>query len=143
MVLILYLYSVIIKSLYGVYIHNYHVHIYVKFKYKICFIIIIFIEFDYDDVACKLKKKLNQLTKLNYDAMMGSLIAEDVITDEERKIIDKETGARKMTYLILDIIIPSLKIKNCKKYQGFLKAMEDSEDGDLVKMAETLGKSSY
>ena len=108
----------------------------------ICFfIIIIFIEFDYDDLASKLKKKLNQLTKLNYDAMMASLIAEDVITDEERKIIDKETGARKMTYLILDIIIPSLKIKNYKKYQGFLKAMEDSEDGDLVKMAETLGKS--
>ena len=108
----------------------------------ICFfIIIIFIELDYDDVACKLKKKLNQLTKLNYDAMMGSLIAEDVITDEERKIIDKETGARKMTYLILDIIIPSLKIRST--YQGFLKAMEDSEDGDLVKMAKTLGKSSY
>ena len=73
--------------------------------------------------------------------MMGSLIAKDVITNEERKLIAKETGAGKMTYLILDVIIPSLKLKRCKKYQGFLKAMEDSEDGDLVSIAKRLGES--
>ena len=125
------------------YIRTLIIIMYVKFKSKICFFIITFVEFDYEAVASQLKKKLNQLTKLNYDAMMGSLIAEDVITDEERKKIAKETGAGKMTYLILDVIIPSLKLKNCKKYRGFLMAMEDSEDGDLVSMAKKLGKSIY
>ena len=98
------------------------------------------IEFDYDDVADNLKKQLGVLTKLKYNAMMGSLLAEDVITYDERKIINEKIGAEKMDYLIVDIIIPSLKVKNHKKYKGFLKAMENSEDGDLKDMAKRLGK---
>ena len=72
--------------------------------------------------------------------MMGSLIAEDVITNNERIIINGKVGAEKMYHLILEIIIPSLKLKNCKKYKGFLKVMEENEDGDLKNMAKRLGK---
>ena len=72
--------------------------------------------------------------------MMGSLYAKDVITNEERKIIDPKIGEEKMMYLIVDIIIPSLIINNYKKYKGFLEAMEESEDSNLNSTAKNFGK---
>ena len=42
--------------------------------------------------------------------------------------------------LILGILIPSLKVNHCKKYRGFLEAMEESDDSDLKNMAKKLGK---
>ena len=72
--------------------------------------------------------------------MIGSLFAKDVITNEERKLIDVKVGEEKMMYLIADIIIPSLNGNNCKKYKGFLEAMEKSEDNDLQRTAEKFGK---
>ena len=71
---------------------------------------------------------------------MGSLIAEDVITDKDRKIIEDKAGQEKMTYLVLDIIIPSLKLGYRKKYKGFLKAMEESDDSDLNNTADNFGE---
>ena len=84
-----------------------------------------------------LKRQLGTLTKLSYKAMMGSLFAKDVITNEERKIIGDKIGEEKMMYLIADIIIPSLKINNYTKYKGF---MEESDDSDLKSTVERLGK---
>ena len=101
---------------------------------------IVFLEFDCAAAVDKLKRQLGALTKLNYDAIMGSLYAEDVITDNEIKIIDDKIGQQKMMYLIVDIIIPSLRLKHCKKYKGFLKAMEESDDSDLRSTAEKFGK---
>ena len=72
--------------------------------------------------------------------MLGSLIAEDVVIDEQRKIIDGKVGQEKMIYLIMDIIIPSLRLNNCKKYKGFLIAMEESDDTDLNSTAKNFGK---
>ena len=72
--------------------------------------------------------------------MLGSLIAEDVVTDEQRKIIDGKVGQEKMIYLIMDIIIPSLRLNNCKKYKGFLIAMEESDDTDLNSTAKNFGE---
>ena len=71
--------------------------------------------------------------------MMGSLYAKDVITNEERKIIDAKTGQEKMMHLIADIIIPSLRLNNYEKYKGFLEVMEESEDSDVKSMAKKLG----
>ena len=72
--------------------------------------------------------------------MMGSLIAEDVITGKDRKIIDDKVGQEKMIYLVLDIIIPSLKVGYCRKYKGFLKAMEQSDDIVLKYTADEFGE---
>ena len=72
--------------------------------------------------------------------MKGLLYSKYVITDEQRKIIDDKTGEEKMMYLIVDIIISSLKQHFSKKYKSFLKAMEQSQDSDLKKTAEMLGK---
>ena len=98
-----------------------------------------FPDFNCSAAADKLKKQLGTLTRLNYNAIMGSLYAKDVITNEQRKLIAAEIGEEKMMYLIVDIIIPSLKVNNYKKYKGFLEAMEESEDSDLKSTAKTLG----
>ena len=45
-----------------------------------------------------------------------------------------------MMYLIVDILIRSLRLDNFKKYRGFLEAMEESNDSDLNSMAKKLGK---
>ena len=87
-----------------------------------------------------LKDQLGALTKLSYSAMMGSLYSKNVITDGQRQKIDAKIGEEKMMYLIVDILIPSLKLDHCKKYRGFLEAMERSDDSDLKSMAKKLGK---
>ena len=99
-----------------------------------------FPDFNCSATAGELKTQLGKLTKLKYNVMMGSLYAKDVITDNEREIIDSKIGEEKMMYLILDIIIRSLRLDNCKKYKGFLEAMEESDDTDLRSMAEKLGE---
>ena len=72
--------------------------------------------------------------------MMGSLFSKDVITNEERKLIGDKVGEEKMMYLVVDVVMPSLRQNNYKKYKGFLEAMEESDDSDLKSMAEKLGK---
>ena len=71
--------------------------------------------------------------------MERSLYANEVITDDERTKIKSKVGVEKMDYLIVDIIISSLKKNFSKKYKGFLEAMEDSDDTDLRDMAKMLG----
>ena len=72
--------------------------------------------------------------------MMGSLYSKKVITGGQRQKIDAKIGEEKMMYLIVDILISSLKLDHCKKYRGFLEAMEGSDDSDLKSMAKKLGK---
>ena len=91
--------------------------------------------------ADTLKTQLGELTQLNYSAMMGSLYSNDVITNEQRQKIDAKIGGEKMMYLIVDILIPSLKLDHCKKYRGFLEAIKENDEIDLKSMAEKLGKS--
>ena len=99
-----------------------------------------FTDFNCAATADKLKKQLGTLTKLTYNVMMGSLFSKDVITNKERKIIDDKVGEEKIMYLVVDIVMPSLRQNNYKNYKGFLEAMEESDDSDLKSMAEKLGK---
>ena len=72
--------------------------------------------------------------------MKTLLIEKRVITNQQRKIIDDKIGEDQMIYIIADIIIPSLKVNNSKKYNGLLEAMEESDDTDLQAMAKKLSK---
>ena len=72
--------------------------------------------------------------------MKSQLYAEEVITDDQRKSIAIQVGRNKMEYLIVDIIIPSLKAKFSRKYKSFLKVMEENDDIDLRSAAEMLGR---
>ena len=87
-----------------------------------------------------LKTQLGALIKLSYSAMMASLYSKNVITNGQRQKIDAKIGEEKLMYLIVDILIPSLKLDHCKKCRGFLEAMEGSDDSDLKSMAKKLGK---
>ena len=83
--------------------------------------------------------QLDKLSNLSYDNMKKLLYANSVITTKDREIIDSKTGSERMEYLIVEIIIPSLKVESSKKYKFFLKAMEDSEDTVLRDTAKMLG----
>lgn len=72
--------------------------------------------------------------------MEASLFANDVITRGEKVKIANKVGSKKMEYLIMEIIIPSLNKKFSKKYKSFLETMKTNEDVDLQTMAENLGK---
>ena len=72
--------------------------------------------------------------------MKSQLYAKEVITYDQRKFIDIQVGRNKMDYLIVDIIVPSLKAKFSKKYKSFLKVMEENDDTDLQSAAEMLGR---
>ena len=126
------------------YVHTYYLFlcnwIHHMHQFLINFHFYYFPVFDCSATVDQLKKQLCTLTRLNYNAMMGSLFAKNVITDEQRLLIRAEIGEEKMMYLIVDIIIPSLQLNNYMKYKGFLEAMEESEDSDLKSMAERLGK---
>ena len=102
-----------------------------------------FSEFSCKAVAEELRKQLPTLRKLNYEAMKTLLIAKGVIADQEMRIIDVKIGHQKMTVLLVDIIIPSLKVNNSEKYKGFLEAMEESDDSDVKCMAKKFGKLDH
>ena len=68
------------------------------------------------------------------------LFGKKVITHNQRTKIKKMTGRKKMEYLIVDVIIPSLEQGFVKKYTSFLESMEESDDYDLQATAKTLCK---
>ena len=102
-----------------------------------------FSEFNCKAVAEELRKELDTLSKLNYNAMKTLLIAKNVITNQEMRIIDGKIGEEQMVYLLVDKIIPSLNVNNSEKYKGFLEAMEGSDDSDLKNIAKKLGKLDH
>ena len=85
----------------------------------------------------KLKDQYSILSNLPYESMNIQLLAKRVITIDEKLIIDKETGTRQMSK-VLDIIIISLKLKQITKFEGFLEAMEESDDILLKETAKKL-----
>ena len=72
--------------------------------------------------------------------METSLFGKEVITSDQRTKIGQMIGRKKMEYLIVDIIIPSLEVGIEKKYTSFLESMEESDDYDLQATAKTLRK---
>ena len=98
-----------------------------------------FPEFDHAAAVKKLRKHLDKLSTLNYNNMERFLYAYKVITADERKEIMSKVGDEKMEYLIVDIIIPSLKNRFSKKYKAFLEVMEEDGDADLQNIAQMLG----
>ena len=69
--------------------------------------------------------------------MNNQLLAKSVLTCDEKLVIDKETGTKQMSK-VLDIIIRSLKLNQITKFEGFLEAMEESDDIALKETAKGL-----
>ena len=66
------------------------------------------------------------------------LYSKKVITWDQKNIIHIQIGRKKMEYLLIQIIIPSLEAQCSEKYKLLLKAMEESEDIDLQRTAKIL-----
>ena len=90
-------------------------------------------------MAKYLKKNLPSLSNLPYNNMKLRLVANDVITFQEKKKIDQLIGEDQMAE-VLDILHVSLKNKLTTKFKGFLQAMEDSGDKLLEETARSLGE---
>ena len=71
--------------------------------------------------------------------MKGRLFSEDVITHDELTQIDALVGQAQMQK-VLEIVLTSLKCKQAVKYNGFLLAMEESDDTLLQMKAKALGE---
>ena len=95
--------------------------------------------FSCSDAAKLLKKKFDVLSNLSYSNMSGSLFANDVITRQEKLEIDQLIGKSQMERVV-DIVIASLQVNQTTKYEGFLVAMENSEDALLEATAKELGE---
>ena len=89
-------------------------------------------------------KNYQALTTLNADAVVVGLYQRDVITSEEKEIIEGiSLRSKKMEYIIDKIIIPSLKAEIIKKFKNFLEAMEDSEDTTVKDVGSRLGMMNF
>ena len=81
------------------------------------------------------------LMKIRADAILPGLFAKEVITSEEKEIIDaKQLNREKMGYLIDTVIIKSLDVGIITKYKEFLKVLERNEDLAIKTIAQRLGK---
>ena len=92
-------------------------------------------------MAEHLKKNLPSLSTLPYTNMKLHLIANDVITDDEKTKIDQMIGKDQMAE-VLYILRVSLNNKQTIKFKGFLQAMEESSDKLLEETAKSLGEST-
>ena len=112
---------------------------YFIYSYSLCNILDGSRSFDYSTVKQNLTAKYAELSHLPYESMKNLLYSKKVITTDQKQDIEIKKGRAKME-LLLDIIILSLKAENSIKYEGFLEAMEESEDIDLKEAANRLRK---
>jgi len=95
--------------------------------------------FSCSDVHGMLTKNLVALSKLKYTNMAIQLVANGVISMDEKEVIDGKTSTNQMAEII-KIVQDGLLGNKTKKYKGFLLAMEQSQDGDLKDQAKDLGE---
>ena len=102
-----------------------------------CFSLILDDSFNCKTLEEKLKHEYSILSNLPYESMNNQLLAKSVLTCDEKLVIDREIGTKQMSK-VLDIIIRSLKLNQITKFEGFLEAMEESDDTALKETAKKL-----
>ena len=86
-------------------------------------------------------KNYKALTTLNPDSLLINLYTKDVITMDQKRIIDTNPlPSKKMEYILDEAIIPDLRAGLTTKFKGFLEAMEESEDTTINTVGERLGE---
>lgn len=74
------------------------------------------------------------------DSLLPTLFANDVVTFDQKKEIEDISQRTKRIQFILDLVISSLKNDVATLYNGFLKAMEESENIGIRLLAKELGE---
>ena len=92
-----------------------------------------------DCLKCIRKNYVALSQGLPTDAILGDLLQEEVITDEQKTKIDlKQTPKEKAEYILDQVIIPSLKTGFTNKYLKFVEVMKDSDDDSAKNLATLL-----
>ena len=92
------------------------------------------------DMANYLTKNVATLSNLSYNNMKLHLMANDVITRDERQRIDKMDTSTAQMVEVIDIVQNSLFANTTTKYKGLLASMENSSDVLLNDKAKELSK---
>ena len=90
----------------------------------------------YDTLRCHYNKLLN----LSVETLLPELFTYEVVTFDEKQTIKTIAVEKDKRAYILDIILSSLKCDQHVKYNGFLKAMQESKDLVMRQWADKLGK---
>ena len=107
--------------------------------FNLC-IILLLVRSHGSDVAKKVQEKYVELKNLSISSILDKLFANNVITLEEMTRIRALTlETEKMGDFLDKIILPSLANNVLVKFEGFLRAMRESEDLTLNDMARKLG----
>ena len=73
------------------------------------------------------------------DFMLGMFYGRKVITIDEKRVIHSTSQDKRMTYILDNVIIPSLKAKVKGKCNAFLELLKESDDIALSTVAERIG----
>jgi len=87
-----------------------------------------------------LQSHYNKLLNLSVETLLPELFTYEVVTFEEMQTINTIAVKKDKGAYILDIILSSLKCNQHVKYNGFLKAMQESTDLAKRQWADKLGK---
>jgi len=88
----------------------------------------------------KVREYYDTLTKLPITSILDSLFAKDVITlDDKRMIETKPLEKNRMTYLLDNVIILGLEIDVPDSYQYFIKVLLGSDNRLHQAMAKKIG----
>ena len=89
----------------------------------------------------KIKEQYKVLANCPVNILLPSLYSEDVITlDDKKRMESKPVEKDRMMYLLDDVLIRSLNMGFGKKYNGFLTALEESDDSSLIDLTRELGE---
>ena len=89
----------------------------------------------------KIKEQYDVLANCPVNKLLPSLYAKDVITLDDKKMMEsKPLEKDRMVYLLDDVLIRSLRSDHGSKYNGFLKVLEESDDSSVTDLTRKLGE---
>ena len=85
-------------------------------------------------------KRYDSFVHLPIDTMLDSLFANEVVTFEQKQIIECEQkqAMKGMRWFLDNVIIASLEQGMIRKYNGLVRVMENHDDSVLRRRAENL-----
>jgi len=92
--------------------------------------------------ACKkIKEQYGVLANCPVNKLLPSLYAKDVITLDDKKIMEAKLLEKdRMMYFLDDVLIRSLNMGFSGKYNRFLTVLEESDDSSVTGLIRKLGE---
>ena len=87
-----------------------------------------------------IQEQYDKIIYLPVDSLLPSLYAYNVVTFDQKEEIEELPQKKKKMDFIASLIIRSLDSGVADLYNGFLKALKESEDLPTRKLAKKLGK---